>query len=225
MAQSGSPPPPLFWCQLRTTCTCAARELCCRSHRAARPPRWPPRPSPLLVAAWPLSWTAPTPLRPLKRTPHRCRTPFSSPSHFSPSSATRAHPSLSLLDLVSAPGDRTADARTVFAPPCRHIPPHGELNPRAPLSLGRVVPHFPLLHTLLQDPPEDVVDHQSTAAGENAATRSTFFASSMPRSLSERRHLFCCPAQPPALPCDFPTGRATTRPSVRPRRLGAPAAR
>jgi hypothetical protein len=66
-----------------------------------------------------------TPPCPLKRVPHRCHTPISSPSHFSPSPATREHPSLSLLGLVSTPDDRTAAARTVFTPSCHLFPRPG----------------------------------------------------------------------------------------------------
>jgi hypothetical protein len=143
-----------------------------------------------------------TPSRPLKRAPRHHRAPFSSPSNFSPSWPRKRTPP-SLLGLVSAPGDCTATALTIFASSCRHFPPHGELDPCAPFSLSWVVPHFPLLRTLLQDPPEDGVDHQSTATA-----RSTFSASPTSGRLGECIRLSFCPAQPqlPTLSHDFPVG-------------------
>jgi hypothetical protein len=109
----------------------------------------------------------------------------------------------SLLGLVSAPDDCTATAHTIFTSSCRHFPPHGELDPCAPFSLSWVVHHFPLLRTLLQDPPEDGVDHQSTATA-----RSTFSASPTSGRLGECLRLSFCPAQPqpPTLSHDFPVG-------------------
>jgi hypothetical protein len=186
-----------------------------------------PLPTPCRRVALPVDHPPPPTLpRPLRRVPRHRRTPFSFASHFSPSPATWAHPSLSLLGLVSVSGDWTAPARTVFTPACHHFPPHGELNLRAPFSLGRVVPHFPLIRTLLQDLPEDIVVHRSTAVGENATARSTFPASPTLRRLGERHRFFCCLTQPPPLPCVFPIRHATPRPPARlhrPRRPGAPA--
>jgi hypothetical protein len=170
----------------------------------------------------PTTKLAPMPLptlsRPLKRVPHHCCAPFSSPAHFSPSPAMQAHPSHSLLGLVSPSGRRTAATRTVFTPPCYHFPTHSELNPRAPFSLSRVVPHFPLLCTLLPDLLVDVVDHRSTADGKNSAGQSTFSTSPTSGRLGEHRCLSCCPAQPPSLPRDLPTRHATPSPLAMPRR-------
>jgi hypothetical protein len=110
----------------------------CRSTAALAPT---PLPTPRRRVAPPID-RPPTPPCPLKGAPHHRCTSFP-PSQLSPSSATRAHPFLSLLGLMSALSDRTAAACTVFASPCCHFAPYSVLDPCAPFSLDRVVPHFP----------------------------------------------------------------------------------